>query len=782
MPLVFQYLLKLSISLTILYLFYYFVLRRLTFYTYNRWYLLGYSILSFFIAAIDITPFVTNNTPATFTWLQHFPTLQQLSATPLPPGHTSEALAAQASWGVWDYAVLVFIAGILVLTGRLTIQVLSFRKIKRKASFIPSGDIHVYQVNAPIIPFSFGKNIYINSSLHAPQELEKIIQHEFVHVKQKHTIDIICSEIICFLNWYNPFAWLIRKAVRQNLEYIADDTVLGNGINKKEYQYLLLKVIGNQKFSIATPFNFSSLKKRIAMMNKLKTSKIHVLKFLFLLPLMASVLLAFRSKMSEPGNSTFMYGGMVIDGESGKPMANVKVQELNSGTAAVTDQNGFFSFKATDKVIDHKLSLDGNTSSVHFSYSRSADDGKSFLVLVKAAHNGPAYKVLSSSIAMEWDGSLEQAISRSKSYADQSDIKEKADPLTHGDIKIESKGGMMGWSGNKPNDDMYVTADTISISMDKPKGLVIYNDKMYTAREYKEQLADKVHVKQVYVFSKENSKRIWGNRAGEGVIMINDNPSFKQYATALTDTVPGSKKLEKKKATNQYHDTLTWIQNGREAHDSFIKRHPEVRNINWLHSSNKAKHTENGKEISNINEHANELRLTLQNGTTEKYNLDSESDLKRFKDKYGELPVQAPPPPVPPTPATPGKVTLIAPATPPAPPATPKKLNLSAPTPPPAPPTPVTQNISLSPVKTEAVTLTDIKTNLEEVKIVNVKPIVKEGTIVDIKPALQEVKIMPQKTVVEEVKVLDIKPVNKVETREKLTLQEVKVEKIKSKE
>lgn len=779
MPLVFQYLLKLSISLTILYLFYYFVLRRLTFYTYNRWYLLGYSILSFFIAAIDITPFVTNNTPATFTWLQHFPTLQQLSATPLPPGHTSEALAAQAPWGVWDYAVLVFVAGILVLTGRLTIQVLSFRKIKRKASFIPSGDIHVYQVNAPIIPFSFGKNIYINSSLHAPQELEKIIQHEFVHVKQKHTIDIICSEIICFLNWYNPFAWLIRKAVRQNLEYIADDTVLRNGLNKKEYQYLLLKVIGNQKFSIATPFNFSSLKKRIAMMNKLKTSKVHVLKFLFLLPLMASVLLAFRSKMSEPeNNSAYTYGGMIINNESGQPMANVKVKELNSGASVVTDQNGFFSFTITDKVIDHKLSLNGSSSPVQFSYSHNGDDNKSFLVLVKAAQQGQTFNVLSSSIAMEWDGSLEQAITTRKNYAAQPAVTQNTETVTQGNIRAEANGGVVGWSGNKPDGDMFIKADTINIIMNEPKGLFIYNDKMYTARDYKEQLAGKILVKQVYFFSKENSKRIWGN--SDGVIMINDNPSFKQYASGLTDTVPGQKKPEQKKSTNR--DIDEQVEEGRAAHDSFLKRHPEVTGISWLNSNQKAKHSENGKVISNTNDKETHIKLNLKNGTTENYNLNSDSDLKRFKDKYGELPVQAPPPPMPPTPATPGKVTLAAPATPSAPPATPKKLNLSAPTPPPPPPTPVIQNISLSPVKTETVTLTDIKTNLEEVKIVNVKPIVKEGTIVDIKPTLQEVKIMPQKTVVEEVKVLDIKPVNKVETREKLTLREVKVEKIKSKE
>src|SRR4029453_17672904 len=102
------------------------------------------------------------------------------------------------------------------------------------------------------------------------------------HVKQRHSIDIIWGEILCMLNWYNPFAWLLKSAIRQNLEFIADNKVMEHGIDKKEYQYLLLKVIGNNQFSIAPKFNFSSLKKRIAMMNKMKTAGVHLVKFLFI--------------------------------------------------------------------------------------------------------------------------------------------------------------------------------------------------------------------------------------------------------------------------------------------------------------------------------------------------------------------------------------------------------------------------------------------------------------------------------------------------------------------
>ena len=154
----------------------------------------------------------------------------------------------------------------------------------------------IYHVDENIIPFSFGNSIFINRHLHSETELQEIIQHEFVHVKQLHSIDILWGEILCLLNWYNPFAWLLKKSIRQNLEFIADNKVLEKGVSKKEYQYLLLKVIGNNQYSIATQFNFSSLKKRIAMMNKLKSTKVHLVRFLFLLPVVVVMLLAFRNK------------------------------------------------------------------------------------------------------------------------------------------------------------------------------------------------------------------------------------------------------------------------------------------------------------------------------------------------------------------------------------------------------------------------------------------------------------------------------------------------------
>ncbi len=286
MPVAVSYLLKLSVSLGIVFLFYQLVLRRLTFYNWNRWYLLGYSLISFVIPFIDITPALQENELNNTTVVQWLPILYKQST-----GSTTLSF--------WNIVSLIVVTGMLIMLIRLLIQLFSFRRMMKKAQLISGEDVSLYQVDDSIIPFSFGNAVFFNVNLHSTEDLEKIIRHEFVHVKQHHSIDIIFSEILCLLNWYNPFVWMIRAAIRQNLEFVADNKVLGNGINKKQYQYLLLKVIGDNQFSIAQKFNFSSLKKRIAMMNKNKSAQLHLLRFLFLLPVLAVILVSFRKEIGD---------------------------------------------------------------------------------------------------------------------------------------------------------------------------------------------------------------------------------------------------------------------------------------------------------------------------------------------------------------------------------------------------------------------------------------------------------------------------------------------------
>ncbi len=337
MPVLFQYLIKLSISLAIMYLFYQLVLRRLTFYNHNRWYLLGYSVLCFFISVINIAPIFESSQAKGYELINMLPTVGDLAVNTgtIPVENNLSPI----TW--WDWGVIVLVLGILALSIRIIIQFSSLRRLRKSARLVTGEGIRFYQVNKNIIPFSFGNSIYVNQHLHTESELKEIVRHEFVHVKQVHTVDIIWSELLCILNWYNPFAWLIKKAIRQNLEFIADHKVIANGVDKTQYQYLLLKVMGNNQFSIASQFNFTSLKKRIVMMNKISTARVHLVKFLFVLPLLAVLLLAFRSPSKQ--KPVLKYATIVIDADTKKPISKAQILNVNTGKSAQTDEKGYFS-------------------------------------------------------------------------------------------------------------------------------------------------------------------------------------------------------------------------------------------------------------------------------------------------------------------------------------------------------------------------------------------------------------------------------------------------------
>lgn len=338
MPALIEYLIKLSICLAVVYIFYQLLLRRLTFYNWNRWYLLGYSAMSFIIPLINIMPQLRNREMEEAVILTWIPSWQYVS---------TEKQNIFETLSYWDWTFIALASGTIFFLARFIIKLYSFLLIRNKAKLITKFPALLYQLDENITPFSFGKAIFINQHLHSEEELAEIIRHEFIHVKQKHTIDIVFAELLCITNWFNPFAWLIRHSIKQNLEFIADNKVVQNGFDKKEYQYLLLKVMGNKQYAFTTHFNFSNLKKRIAMMNTLKTTRVHLIKFLFLLPIIAVLLLSFRKEIQKA--------------EVKKPVTFAKdtVPDKDSGykISVIISSGSFLNPKMNRKIID-RISID----------------------------------------------------------------------------------------------------------------------------------------------------------------------------------------------------------------------------------------------------------------------------------------------------------------------------------------------------------------------------------------------------------------------------------------
>jgi beta-lactamase regulating signal transducer with metallopeptidase domain len=327
------YILKLSLGLIIIWLFYQLVLRRLTFYAWNRWYLVVCPALAFLLPMINISPVLEKN-----NWTQS----PLVSAIPnIPVNAPQKVTAPGLSEQLLSALPYLIAAGALVMLARLLFQYYSLIVLRRSSKLILNGAVKVYQVDQPVMPFSFGNAIFLNQHLHEEHELREIIRHEFIHVKQRHSLDILWSELICILTWYNPFSWLLRKAIRQNLEFIADQQVLKTGLDRRQYQYLLLKVIGTASFSIASNFNFKSLKKRIAMMNKVKSARVHLIRFALLLPVVAILLVAFRNVVQhrQPFDRSVAIADTVPSPKKAFP-ANVKSIRTVNNQATVTLKNG----------------------------------------------------------------------------------------------------------------------------------------------------------------------------------------------------------------------------------------------------------------------------------------------------------------------------------------------------------------------------------------------------------------------------------------------------------
>src|ERR1700730_1796350 len=212
MSFIFQYVIKLSVSLGAVYLFYYFFLRRLTFYNSNRWYLLLYSFSSFLIPFVNISPLLQKNELDASSIIRYIPIVStRISiSNPVIAEHIPYTDLRMA--GRWLIAILVI--GMIVMFVRLLMQYFSYLRVKQSSRLLVDEPIKIFQVDRPIIPFSIGNSIFINQHLHKEEELKEIIRHEFIHVKQKHSVDIFLSELLCVLNWFNPFAWMIRKAIR----------------------------------------------------------------------------------------------------------------------------------------------------------------------------------------------------------------------------------------------------------------------------------------------------------------------------------------------------------------------------------------------------------------------------------------------------------------------------------------------------------------------------------------------------------------------------------------
>ena len=278
----FIYILKSSVCLVLFYLFFRLLLSKETFHRFNRMALLGVLFFSLLIPCIEVTTRHQVEVQQAVLSIEQLLLMAELEATPA-------------------IVLLVYWAGILFLACRNIYSLIClFRLVHSGKHEKLEKGVTLVVHNQEIVPFSWMKYIVI-SRKDLEENGREILIHEMAHIHHRHSVDLLVADICIFFQWFNPGAWLLKQELQNIHEYEADETVINEGVNAKEYQLLLIKkAVGTRLYSMANSFNHSKLKKRITMMLKEKSNPWARLKYLYVLPLAAIAVTAFaRPEISE---------------------------------------------------------------------------------------------------------------------------------------------------------------------------------------------------------------------------------------------------------------------------------------------------------------------------------------------------------------------------------------------------------------------------------------------------------------------------------------------------
>ncbi len=335
------FLIKATIITSILLIFYKIILEKESFFTANRFYLLGSLLLVFILPFVTLPEFINqqgivssfiekheihpDNSIATIskTPIESAPKQEDLSINESPStkskvskienntanSNTDDLRSTQEKKGIKYWLLLIYYFGVIVFLFRLISQLgnIFYKIIKTKDKVHDIGHTLVNSIKFKE-PCSFFKYIFINPEAYEFDTYEQIIKHETIHVKQFHTIDILLSEVAIALFWFNPMIWFFRKEIEKNIEYQTDSLLIKDETTEKEsYQLNLLRIgTDNAPLTLTTNYNQSLLKQRIHKMNTKKSNPHSSWKYAFLIPLLFTMVLFLNKPMVSNAMNTII--------------------------------------------------------------------------------------------------------------------------------------------------------------------------------------------------------------------------------------------------------------------------------------------------------------------------------------------------------------------------------------------------------------------------------------------------------------------------------------------
>jgi len=311
-----NYLVESGISLSLFALVYFLFLRKETFFNVNRWFLLISVVFSAALPFLHI-PFYAPQ-PTMLDEVTVTPYVNLLSTVTIYGADITEG----AERFVLSYSILgyFYLAGVLFFSIKLLIQLGMILRLIVSNEVVAEGKTKLVFLDRELSPFSFLNYIFVSQGLHATKGWEKMIEHEQQHIRQGHTIDVLMLELIAIVQWFNPFFWMFRRALRENHEFLADQAVIAHGTAPSWYKQILVNQYVGDQIVIANNFNYSLIKTRIKMMSKIKSGKITYAKILLGVLLAGSLTasFAFEPKKVEslPQTPKTQIKTIVVDGKS----------------------------------------------------------------------------------------------------------------------------------------------------------------------------------------------------------------------------------------------------------------------------------------------------------------------------------------------------------------------------------------------------------------------------------------------------------------------------------
>lgn len=291
----FNYMIESGISLGLLSLVYLLFLRGETFFKANRMYLLFAVVFSSVLPLLHLS----------------WPGISNLQEAALPSSGTSILLetitvnGSDLSWSLasWISANNLLVLGYLAVSLLIALIVLwrigQLVRIIGDGPLVRKNGVSCVYIDEDSSPYSFLNYLFVSRNLESQPGWENMLAHETEHIRQKHTVDILALELISIVQWFNPFFWILRRLIKENHEYMADQAVLNTGVAINRYKEVLVTQFIGFQFSMANNFNASLIKTRLNMMTKIKSSGIAKLRYFIGGAMVAALLLVFACENKE---------------------------------------------------------------------------------------------------------------------------------------------------------------------------------------------------------------------------------------------------------------------------------------------------------------------------------------------------------------------------------------------------------------------------------------------------------------------------------------------------